>query len=148
MECRKIRKLLPFYPEMIREPNKLLEISGHLETCLECASLRQRYEDILQHAPHLQVHEPDPFFFTRLEARIEKQEDFGFSWILKVKPALIALSLAVPVALGIWLGISWNQESDGQTTEVVAQVTEVNKMLSTPGYQVEAEVYFAETISE
>gem|GEM_PF-3396433 len=148
MQCREIRKLMPFYPEMIREPKKLLEITGHLESCRECADLRQRYEQILQQTPHIQVREPDPFFFTRLEAKLEKQEDFGFSWILQVRPVLMGLSLAIPLALGIWLGISWNQRSGAQTTEMVSQVTEVNKMLSIPGYQADTELYFAETLSE
>lgn len=148
MQCREIRKLLPFYPEMITEPKKLQEISGHLDTCSECAGLRERSENILQNASHLRVLDPDPFFFTRLEAKMQKQEDFGFSWILQAKPALIGLSLAIPLALGIWLGISWNQSSGRASSEMVAQVTEVNKILSTPGYQAEAEVYFAEPISE
>ena len=53
---------------------------------------------------------------------------------LRLRPAALFLTVIIPLAIGVWLGYSANSLNYDDKNQIET-ITEINNMLSTPGYK-------------
>ncbi len=73
MQCKEIENNIWEYIEGSLDEMQQQNITKHLENCAQCASLEKGMRASMVLIDDNKRTEPDPFFFTRLEARMENQ---------------------------------------------------------------------------
>ena len=86
-------------------PGMKNQIKSHLETCKECSEifrLEILTDRVIDYEKKMQV---NPFLSTRVMAQIKDEETAGARQTRQIlRPALIALSMAAAVFLGVTMG--------------------------------------------
>jgi len=105
MNCQLCREGLNAYREGNMAPGMKNQIKSHLETCKECSEifrLEILTDRVIDYEKKMQV---NPFLSTRVMAQIEDEETAGARQTRQIlRPALIALSMAAAVFLGVTMG--------------------------------------------
>ena len=70
----------------------------------------RKADQTLKVLDELQRAEPKPFFYTRLQARMQQQTERLPRWVLK--PALIWSGLAIIILLNIGMAINYSKRND------------------------------------
>ncbi len=107
--------------------------NDHLLDCKECSLLKERmYRQYL--ATDISFpRKDDPYFFTKVEARLAKRKAENELPLFRMRPAMLAAAVAVPLMIGIWLGYStYSHQSLQNLSGELA--SEMHQMLTTPGY--------------
>lgn len=134
MKCKAIHKKLIFFLEGDLPDEEMQEIKGHLTRCAECAAFAGEMKRTLAVVQLETPAQAAPYFYTRLKARMEKQEemerlDAGFSiWEKALQPALFSVLLLAGVYTGIKIGREANTgipAPDYAKTEVVPFLNEM-----------------------
>jgi hypothetical protein len=133
MHCRRIQQRLAQLPTREIPEGELRE---HLSGCPVCTSAHIRFREIMETVERDRIHEVNPWFLTRLEARLESESTVNIPVVIRLNPILLSLMLLIPLVMGIWLGYNTFHKDERleQDHELIA---EVNNILSTPGYGVE-----------
>ena len=107
MNCTQIHNKLIFYIEKSLPENEIDEISMHLSDCKECTSHYLFLSDTLKYIEKEKISEPDTYFFTRLEQKIESINEVKHKqwYLFKPQPVLQKIGYSVLIAIGIVLGI-------------------------------------------
>jgi len=86
----------------------MTQVESHMEACETCSGiyrLLELAETVINQEKELQ---PDPFISTRIMARIDNLEDYGYkpatAFIRMLKPVLVTASIAAAIFFGIMLG--------------------------------------------
>ena len=105
MNCQLCREGLNAYREGNMAPGMKNQIKSHLETCKECSEifrLEILTDRVIDYEKKMQV---NPFLSTRVMAQIKDEETAGARQTRQIlRPALIALSMAAAVFLGVTMG--------------------------------------------
>jgi len=72
MSCKEIENSIWEYIEGSLDKAQADHITSHIKDCAHCASLEKGMRESLQLIEQSKRTEADPFFYTRLEARMEK----------------------------------------------------------------------------
>ena len=138
MKCRTIHKKLIFFLEGDLTNKEAEEISAHLAQCGECAAFAEDMKKTLSVLTIEKSPEVNPFFYTRLKARMEKETEAVYQpagipfWEKVLQPALFSLLLLA----GIYSGIKIGQPlSDGMTAVSYAEnelIPYLNEMEAEP----------------
>jgi predicted anti-sigma-YlaC factor YlaD len=108
MNCQLCQKNLEAYQEGRLPSDMMTQVESHINTCDSCKriyNIQLLAEKVISTEKEM---DPDPFLITRVMAQIENLESESYrsgsltSRILR--PALISVSLAAAVFLGILLG--------------------------------------------
>ena len=116
MNCRIIHKKLIFFLEGDLTKKEAEEISAHLAQCSECAAFAEDMKKTLSIVEIEKFPEVNPFFYTRLKARLEKETEAvyrpaGFPlWEKVLQPALFSLLLVAGIYTGIKIGQPVNDD--------------------------------------
>jgi len=148
MICKnfKINILNYYYGEC--KPDTAKEMKEHLTMCNECAVLFQQLAGVLGSADYIKAAEPNPFFFTRLSAKInnQKPERLYTRVVARLLQPLVAACLAV---LGIFIGVkiagnlSENYFVETKTTQSeVAETQLANEYFPKSGDEELIETYY------
>lgn len=105
MRCRTLQKHLSAYLDGELDARQNAQIQAHVAQCescsLELARLRKAYDALLDGVKIA----PDPFFITRLRARLaeDKTKTAGFRWNVQklVFPASVAAAIFIGAILGV-----------------------------------------------
>ena len=138
MKCKDLHNKLIFYLEGDLPEKEMEQLRIHLSECSECA----QFAGEMQKTPGIveaeKSPEVNPFFFTRLKAKMESQnESFeskaGHPFLVRVlQPALFSLLLLA----GIYSGIKIGQKAENEiyvTTSLDEQVIPyLNEMEAEP----------------
>jgi len=114
------QNLIPFLEGSLQEP-ELQEMEQHLGECASCRGFADYLKITFTTIESSRVTQPDPFFYTRVKAKMDKQEDSytakpGFSRILQ--PAVLTLLLVAATFTGIKIGSSdWSLKTNGYVME-------------------------------
>jgi len=138
MNCRNIHKRLVFFLEGdIPEP-EAEEIAKHRVQCPTCAAFAEDLKKTLQIVQLEKLPAVNPFFYTRLKARMQKEAEgvvqpAGFQlWGKVLQPALFSMLLLI----GIYTGIKIGQPVSGgeSTIDYAAQelIPYLNEMEAEP----------------
>ncbi len=134
MKCKTIHKKLIFFVEGDLPEHQMQEIKAHLSRCTECAAFAEEMKKTLSVVQLDTPPQVTPFFYTRLKARMEGQEekqvqDGGFSIRERVmQPALFAILLLTGVFTGIKIGsnaVADKPSADYSQAEVVPYLNEM-----------------------
>lgn len=127
MQCKRIHKKLIFYLEGDLPDREAGEVAAHLLRCNECAALAEEMRKTLGILELEKSPEVNPFFYTRLKARLEKEESevrrpVGFPvWKSILQPAVFTLLLF----LGIYAGIKIGQPASADVNSYYTADTEL-----------------------
>lgn len=133
MNCKQTIKNIPHYLDEALHGSTRAEMDIHLSGCSSCTGHLARFSEIWNGIEHDIITSSDPFFFTRLSAKLQKQQDQVFLPSLRLRPVTLILTVILPLLIGAWLGISFNY-NDVDTDNRIETITEINNLLSTPGY--------------
>lgn len=130
MKCNSVRKNLFFYREKSLPVTKMTEISIHLESCTGCQKYFQFFQKVTTTSnKDFNNIKPDPYFYTRLQAKLEKRNKRKLLiplWILKRRlvPAIYVLLIVLAILLGINIG---NFNINNQSSIAIIQNTNISK---------------------
>jgi len=80
------------------------QVELHLKECAECRYLHEELSKDLYMMDKDRVVDSDPYFYTRLKAKMEQSEAKNISWKKRVlQPAFLSLMIMAAVVFGIQL---------------------------------------------
>lgn len=122
MNCKKIHTDMIFYLNRELSDEKMEAIGRHLETCDDCRQFAEMLKSQLELIDKEKRPEVNPYFFTRLSARLD-ENPVATDTVLPAWAQAVAFSvlLAVAVSGGIYLG--------NQPAVVKPNVTESNWLM-------------------
>jgi anti-sigma factor RsiW len=101
MKCKNVHSKLIFFLEKELPVSEMEQVQQHLDECSECALFAAEMKNTLQILDSDKVNDENPFFFTRVKARLEKQdEEQPVS-----RPVLIRVLQPVAFSIILLLGI-------------------------------------------
>ncbi|BBE18251.1 hypothetical protein AQPE_2413 [Aquipluma nitroreducens] len=103
-EC--IHNDLIFYIDNELSVEKRTAVEKHLEECADCRSFLAFLQDGMQVIEKEKNPEVSPFFYTRLNARLEEKEESRVQnqWVRLVQPAFFSVLLVAGIYGGLKLG--------------------------------------------
>ncbi len=106
MKCKECHKDLIAYLEETSDDGQRKGVEEHLAVCSDCREFLEVLRDTLALAGHETVTEPDPWFYTRVKARIDREKDVRITsgWRVILQPAFFSLLLLLGIYGGFRLG--------------------------------------------
>jgi len=110
MKCKTLHKKLIFFLEGDLPEKEANEMKAHLAECESCAAFARDMQKTLGMIHIEKSPEVNPFFYTRLKARMENKEikekqRIGFPvWAKVLQPAFFSLLLLAGIYTGIKIG--------------------------------------------
>lgn len=121
MNCNTLHKKIIFFLDGELPEKEMKEMRLHLSECSDCATFAEELRNTLKVIDIHKEHEVNPFFYTRVKARLDKQAFQPVNrsvWVRVLQPAFFSLLLLA----GIYTGIKIGQPATRKTT--VASNTE------------------------
>lgn len=121
MNCDRCHSNLISFLEGSLKEMDFHDMEDHLKECPSCHGFADYLQKTFATIESSRITEPDPYFYTRVKARIEKQEEFlpakpGFVRILQ--PVVFSLLLIVAIYGGIKIGSSdWSPKTNSYVME-------------------------------
>ncbi|HDR52047.1 MAG TPA: zf-HC2 domain-containing protein [Mariniphaga anaerophila] len=132
MKCKTLHKKLIFFLEDDLPENEAIEMKAHLAECESCAAFAEDMQKTLGIIQIEKSPEVNPFFYTRLKARMENEkvqekQRVGFPvWEKVLQPAFFSLLLLA----GIYTGIKIGQPATAKTSHSIFAETELVPFLN------------------
>ena len=107
--------MMDYLEGSLPEP-ELKEFIRHLEGCISCRDFSLYLKETLAGIELSRICENDPFFYTRLKARMERPQEFMPSekkLVRILQPAFFSLFLAAAIYAGILIGRSYPVPENG-----------------------------------
>ena len=107
MKCKKLHKKLIFFLEGDLPEREANEVAVHLDECDRCAAFAVELKKTLNIIDQERSPEVNPFFYTRLKASMEEQEEAkrvrvgSPVWEKVLQPALFSLIMLAGIYSGI-----------------------------------------------
>lgn len=132
MNCKTLHKKLIFFLEGDLPAKEAEEVAAHLAQCNSCAAFAEDLKKTLEIIQLEKTPKVNPFFYTRLKARMENEEikenqPAGISiWEKVLQPAFFSLLLIA----GIYTGIKIGQPASAETGQNIIAETELVPFLN------------------
>ncbi len=110
MKCKTLHKKLIFFLEGDLPEKEIEQIKGHLLECANCEAFAKELKKTLEVLEEEKSPAVNPFFYTRLKAKLENQESeqkqiFWRPALFRVlQPAAFSILLIVGIYTGIKIG--------------------------------------------
>lgn len=109
MKCKNLHKKLIFFLEGDLSPRMMEEVQNHLDECSSCAAFAKELKQTLGIIENEKELEVNPYFYTRLKARLENQNEqspaFGRIIFARVlQPVIFSILLVIGIYSGIKIG--------------------------------------------
>ena len=137
MKCKAVHKKLFFYLDDDLPEKEMRQVKQHLAHCNECAAFSADMQKTLGVLEKERSSEINPFFYTRLKARMENEQEEFIE--LKKRPALVRVLqpvfFSVLLILGIYGGFKIAQPAPAQLAHYEIQeevVPYLNEMKAEP----------------
>lgn len=107
IDCQNFNKWYPRYKSKGLNQQENLLAKQHMLGCMKCSALAEEIESAIESKVNF---ESDPYFFTRLQARLNAQQSYpssSTSWIFQPKPKNILLysfSIILAALMGYYMG--------------------------------------------
>ena len=111
MKCKTLHKNLIFFLEGDLPAQAMIKFERHLSECQDCSAFALEVKSTLEIIEIEKSAEPNPFFYTRLKAKLENQELVQKSkfWQLSVSKVLQPVFFSIILLIGIYGGIKIGQ---------------------------------------
>lgn len=116
MKCKQLHNKLIFYLEGDLPVDEMNRVNEHLSECPDCAAFAEDMKKTLGIVQLEKSPEVNPFFYTRLKAKMEAQAESAKTkpvnplWTKILQPALFSFLLLI----GIYSGIKMGQKAEDQ----------------------------------
>ncbi len=116
MKCKNLHSKLIFYLEGDLPESEKQRVEEHLSECSECMAFANDMRKTLGMIEVEKNPESNPFFYTRLKARLEKeyQEEHQAAGKPLLRRVLQPVLFSIILLLGIYAGIKLGQPVDGE----------------------------------
>lgn len=101
MKCNKVHNKLIFFLGKELPVSEMEQVQKHLDECSECALFAAEMKNTLSILDSDKVTDENPFFYTRVKARLENQTEVQLS----VRPVLARILQPVAFSIILLLGI-------------------------------------------
>lgn len=101
MKCKKVHNKLIFFLEKELPVSEMDQVQLHLNECSECALFAAEMKNTLQILDSDKVRDENPFFYTRVKARLENQDEKQ----PEVRPVLARVLQPMAFSILLLLGI-------------------------------------------
>ncbi len=114
MKCKAIHKKLIFFIEGELPQEEMKQIENHLVGCKECAAFADDMKKTLGTIENERITETNPFFYTRVKARLEAQSRQAQKPIWEtvkakvLQPAFFTILLIAGIYAGFKIGMPGN----------------------------------------
>ena len=145
MNCTEINKNLIFYIEGDLSSEKEKIVKKHLEECDKCKYLYNEMEKTLGVIQKENTPEINPFFYTRVKAKMEDVQESSFRPVFRpVFMRILQTSVAVVlIAFGVFVGIQMgdnylNNSMVSGSEQTISKYQEYSQQLFLDGLEVES----------
>ncbi|MCD4773268.1 MAG: zf-HC2 domain-containing protein [Bacteroidales bacterium] len=145
MNCTEINKNLIFYIEGDLSSEKEKIVKKHLEKCDKCKYLYNEMEKTLGVIQKENTPEINPFFYTRVKAKMEDVQESSFRPVFRpVFMRILQTSVAVVlIAFGVFVGIQMgdnylNNSMVSGSEQTISKYQEYSQQLFLDGLEVES----------
>ncbi len=114
MKCKTIHSKLIFFLEKELAPAEMQAVQAHLDSCTDCALFAEEMKKTLSIFETDKVKEVNPFFYTRVKAKLENQSLPQLTARPVVVRILQPVAFSIILLLGIYGGIKLG--ATGSTT--------------------------------
>lgn len=114
MKCKTIHSKLIFFLEKDLAPAEMQAVQAHLDSCTDCALFAEEMKKTLSIFETDKVNEINPFFYTRVKAKLENQSLPKLTARPVVVRILQPVVFSIILLLGIYGGIKLG--ATGSTT--------------------------------
>jgi hypothetical protein len=108
MKCNDLHKKSIFFLEAELPPEEMRQIQLHLNECEKCSLYFENLKQVLGTIETDKIRSADPYFYTRLKARMENQEEkelSGQSGLVRIlQPALFTILFLASIYGGYKIG--------------------------------------------
>lgn len=137
MNCKKLHKNLIFYLDGDLPETEMIKMRTHLANCPDCAAFADKMMKTLGVLQSEKSPEVNPFFYTRLKAKMESQNEdvkkvANPIWTRVLQPALFSLLLLVGVYSGIKIGQNTEDQFYATNSQEEQVVPYLNEMEAEP----------------
>jgi predicted anti-sigma-YlaC factor YlaD len=116
MNCKTVHNKLIFFLEKELSDSELNLVQEHLESCSECALFAEEMKLTLSILESDKVLEENPYFYTRVKARLENQEQEVWSGRPVLVRILQPIAFSIILLLGVYGGIKLGQPNKTELT--------------------------------
>lgn len=127
MKCNTVHNKLIFFLEKELPVSEMEQVQKHLDECSECARFAAEMKNTLQILDTDKVSDDNPFFFTRVKARLEKQEEKQPA----ARPVLVRILQPVAFSILLLFGI-YGGFKLGQAPKVTTADTSLSEQEMVP----------------
>lgn len=111
MKHKDVEEKLIFYLESSLTDEEEKSIAAHLDSCEACQFyLNKLTRDFELLVSEKKIEEADPYFYTRLKARMKQQKQSETFFVRLVQPVLFSLFLIGAMSVGITIGKHLNDQ--------------------------------------
>ncbi len=110
MNCKNLHKKILFYFDGELPEKEMKEVQEHLAECAFCAAFASEMEKTMKVLQTDQLQQVNPYFYTRVKARIKNQQLKKISFLKNpafvriLQPVAFSLLLAAGIYAGIKIG--------------------------------------------
>lgn len=116
MNCKHIKNNILFYIDNELSKEDIMAFDAHIEQCNECKLLFSSVSDIYSSKNKNHDFADDPYFYTRLQQKLENKKILYPSLIKRVlQPASFTVLLLMGVLFGVFIGSQY--KSIGSSSE-------------------------------
>ncbi|MFB0566308.1 MAG: anti-sigma factor [Candidatus Aminicenantaceae bacterium] len=120
MKCKKAERLLSRSLDGFLEPEEEKMLDEHMENCLNCQTKTKEYHIILDALKQKKILEPQPYFWERLQPKLEERKKFEpwmrWKWFsIRAIPLCSALLLVFAVVIAFFLPSKSEEMSQTET---------------------------------
>ena len=117
MKCKNVHSKLIFFLEKELPDSEMKQVQQHLDECSECALFAAEMKNTLQILDSDKVTDENPFFFTRVKARLEKQEEEQPVSRPVLVRVLQPVAFSIILLLGIYGGFKLGESPDATVAD-------------------------------
>ena len=136
MECKKVHSKIIFFLEKELTDSEMKQVKEHISTCSDCARFMEEMQLTLSILETEKSPVLNPFFYTRLKAKLENQESeqklvFWRPAFLRVlQPAAFSILLIAGIYTGIKVGQPASTQQFTATLMQNQEIQYLNEMAS------------------
>ena len=126
MQCKDFHKNIFKYLVKELAIDTYDEMQQHLYSCENCQSLVSKLKNTDEMILNEKITEPDPFFYNRLEARMEREHNElnaeKHKFIPALKYALASMVIIISLLSGTMLGLGFRNDSSQVNEENISYI--------------------------
>lgn len=129
MNCKTIHNKIIFFVEEELSAHEMRAVEKHLKSCSSCALFADELQKTLGLIEKEKVSEQNPFFYTRVKARLENQQEkirMPRPVLIRImQPLAFSILLVLGVYGGVQLGVPHKTNQTVNTQQIVPYLNEI-----------------------